>query len=83
MDLPGVAGCSSFESADWMNIINDNPAPAGCSIRVYWLEGDPLVFLDALENLRPGDVSELYSTVFTGAFRVIEPDSAFSWFDGG
>jgi hypothetical protein len=81
MGLPGVAGCWSFESADLMDIPNNAPAPPRRLIRIYWLAGDPARFLDAAEGrLRPDD-PEFRSLSFTGAFRVIEPDSAFEWFD--
>jgi hypothetical protein len=69
----GMVGCWCFENAD------------GRTIRVYWLEEDPNLFLDDLTAKTAAmhmiDLREAYSTLMVGAYRSIPWDSAFDWFD--
>jgi hypothetical protein len=69
----GVAGCWWFEDTD------------GRTIRVYWLDEDPSVFLDDLEAKTPAmsmiDLRKAYRTLLVGAYQSIPWDSSFDWFD--
>ena len=55
LNVCGVAGCWSFEA------LPDGPNPRGRTIRVYWLDEDPSVFLDDRHRHRPepGDLTGL------------------------
>ena len=69
----GVAGCWWFEDSD------------GRTVRVYWLDEDPSVFLDDLKAKTPDmsmiDLSKAYRTLVVGAYQSIPWDSTFDWFD--
>jgi hypothetical protein len=69
----GVVGCWWFEDTD------------GRTIRVYWLDEDPSVFLDDLEAKTPAmsmiDLRNAYRTLLVGAYQSIPWDSSFAWFD--
>jgi hypothetical protein len=69
----GVVGCWWFEDTD------------GRTIRVYWLDEDPSVFLDDLEAKTPAmsmiDLRKAYRTLLVGAYQSIPWDSSFAWFD--
>ena len=73
LGVRGVAGCWSFEDAD------------GRTIRVYWLDESPDVFLDDLKAKTPAmsmmDLRNAYSTLLVGAYQSIPWDSKFDWFD--
>jgi hypothetical protein len=73
LDVRGVAGSWCFENAD------------GRTIRVYWLDEDPSVFLDDLKAKTPSmqmmDLRKAYSTLLVGAYASIPWDSTFDWFD--
>ena len=69
----GVAGCWWFEDTE------------GRTVRVYWLDDDPIVFLDDLEAKTPDmammDLSQAYRTLVVGAYETIPWDATFDWFD--
>jgi hypothetical protein len=73
LGVRGVAGCWWFEDRD------------GRTIRAYWLDEDPGVFLDDLKVKTPGmsmiDLSKAYRTLLVGAYQSIPWDSNFDWFD--
>lgn len=73
LGVRGVAGCWWFEDTD------------GRTIRVYWLDQDPGIFLDDLKAKTPDmqmiDLRKAYSTLIVGAYRSIPWDSQFDWFD--
>ena len=73
LGVRGVAGCWSFENAD------------GRSIRVYWLDEDPSLFLDDLKAKTPAmemiDLRQAYTTLLVGAYASIPWDSGFDWFE--
>jgi hypothetical protein len=73
LGVAGVTGCWWFEDAD------------GRTIRVYWLDEDPNVFLDDLEAKTPAmqmmDLRKAYASLLVGAYASISPESAFDWFD--
>jgi len=73
LGVRGVAGCWWFEDTE------------GRTIRVYWLDDDPAVFLDDLEAKTPGmqmiDLRKAYTTLLVGAYQSIPWDSPFDWFD--
>ena len=73
LGVRGVAGCWWFEDS------------GGRTIRVYWLDEDPEVFLDDLKAKTPDmamiDLSKAYSTLVVGAYQSIPWDSKFDWFD--
>jgi hypothetical protein len=73
LGVRGVAGCWWFEDPD------------GRTIRVYWLDEDPAVFLDDLEAKTPDmsmiDLSKAYRTLLVGAYQSIPWESTFDWFD--
>ena len=88
LDLPGAAGCWSFEASGSL-ATRPQPGmvatPIRRAIRVYWLDADPGAFVDAFAALAPDerpDGQHCYSTVFSGGYRFIRPDSEFDWFDG-
>ena len=68
----GVAGCWWFEDTERR------------TIRVYWLDEDPSVFLDDLKEKTPAmsmmDLRKAYRTLLVGAYDSIPWDSAFGWF---
>lgn len=68
----GVAGCWWFEDTERR------------TIRVYWLDEDPSVFLDDLKEKTPAmsmmDLRKAYRTLLVGAYESIPWDSAFAWF---
>jgi hypothetical protein len=72
LGVHGVAGCWWFESG-------------GRTIRVYWLDEDPSVFLDDLKaktaDMSMIDLSGAYKTLLVGAYRSIGWDENFDWFD--
>ena len=57
----------------------------GRTIRIYWLDEAPEVFLDDLKAKTPDmamiDLSKAYSTLVVGAYQSIPWDSKFDWFD--
>lgn len=69
----GVAGCWWFEDSD------------GRTVRVYWLDEEPSVFLDDLKAKTPEmsmiDLTKAYRTLIVGAYQSIPWDSKFDWFD--
>jgi hypothetical protein len=73
LGVRGVAGCWWFEDSD------------GRTIRVYWLDEDPTLFLDDLEAKTPAmsmiDLRNAYRTLLVGAYKSIPWDSKFDWFD--
>jgi hypothetical protein len=73
LGVRGVAGCWWFEDPD------------GRTIRFYWLDDDPAVFLDDLKAKTPAmsmmDLSKAYSTLIVGAYQSIPWESTFDWFD--
>jgi hypothetical protein len=73
LGMRGVAGCWWFEDS------------VGRTIRVYWLDEDPTVFLDDLKAKTPAmkmiDLRKAYRTLLVGAYASIPWDSAFDWFD--
>ena len=73
LGVRGVAGCWWFEDTD------------GRTVRVYWLDEDPSVFLDDLKAKTPEmsmiDPSKAYRTLIVGAYESIPWDSTFDWFD--
>jgi len=73
LNLRGVAGCWWFEDSD------------GRTIRVYWLDEDPTLFVDDLEAKTPAmsmmDLRKAYSTLLVGTYQSIPWDSNFDWFD--
>ena len=73
LGVRGVAGCWWFEDTD------------GRTVRVYWLDEDPSVFLDDLKAKTPEmsmiDLSKAYRTLIVGAYESIPWDSTFDWFD--
>jgi len=73
LGVRGAAGCWWFEDTE------------GRTIRVYWLDDDPAVFLDDLEAKTPGmqmiDLRKAYTTLLVGAYQSIPWDSPFDWFD--
>jgi hypothetical protein len=79
LQVRGVAGCWWFEA------MGDPPNPRGRTIRVYWLDEDPSLFLDDLKAKTPGmsmmDLRKAYSTLLVGAYQSIPWDSPFDWFD--
>lgn len=86
LGVHGVAGCWWFEA------MPDAPTgptaavnPPGRTIRVYWLDEDPVAFHDDLAAKTPDmemiDVRAAYRTLLVGAYRSIPWPSAFDWFD--
>ena len=73
LNVRGVAGCWWFEDSD------------GRTVRVYWLDEDPSLFLDDLQAKTPEmamiDLSKAYRTLVVGAYQSIPWDSTFDWFD--
>jgi hypothetical protein len=73
LNVRGVAGCWWFEDSD------------GRTIRVYWLDEDPTLFLDDLKAKTPDmsmiDLRNAYRTLLVGAYQSIPWDSDFDWFD--
>ena len=73
LSVQGVAGCWWVENTD------------GRTIRVYWLDDDPSLFLDDLKAKTPAmsmiDLRQAYSTLLVGAYQSIPWDSPFDWFD--
>jgi len=73
LQVHGVAGCWWFEDSD------------GRTIRAYWLDAPPDVFLDDLKAKTPEmsmiDLSGAYRTLLVGAYQSIPWDSDFDWFD--
>jgi hypothetical protein len=73
LNVRGVAGCWWFEDTE------------GRTIRVYWLDDDPSVFLDDLEAKTPTmammDLRNAYRTLIVGVYQSLAWDSAFDWFD--
>jgi hypothetical protein len=69
----GMVGCWWFEDRE------------GRTIRVYWLDEDPSVFLDDLKAKTPAmsmiDLSKAYRTLLVGAYQSIPWQSPFDWFD--
>src|SRR5439155_11581823 len=69
LGVRGVAGCWWFEA------VPDGPNPRGRTIRMYWLDEDPSVFLDDLNAKTPDmsmiDLSKGYSTLPVCAYRSI------------
>src|SRR5207247_2078652 len=67
--VPGVAGCWWFEA------LGTAPNPRGRTIRAYWLDEDPNVFLDDLKaktsDMSMIDLSKAYRTLLVGAYRSI------------
>jgi hypothetical protein len=72
LGLRGVVGCWWFEDSD------------GRTIRVYWLDEHPSLFLDDLKAKTPAmsmmDLRKAYSTLIVGAYESIPWDSPFNWF---
>ncbi len=68
----GAAGCWWFEDS------------GGRTVRVYWLDEDPNVFLDDLKAKTPDmsmiDLTAAYRTLIVGAYQSIPWDSPFDWF---
>jgi hypothetical protein len=82
----GVAGCWWFEAMSGVHASTGaEPNPRGRTIRAYWLDDDPIAFLDDLKARSPSmpmmDLSKAYRTVLVGAYRSIAWDSDFGWFD--
>lgn len=73
LSVRGVAGCWWFEDTERR------------TIRVYWLDEDPSVFLDDLKAKTPVmkmiDLRKAYRTLLVGAYESVPWDSAFDWFD--
>jgi hypothetical protein len=73
LGVRGAAGCWWFEDHD------------GRTIRVYWLDEEPAVFLDDLKAKTPDmsmmDLSKAFSTLLVGAYQSIPWESNFNWFD--
>jgi hypothetical protein len=73
LGVRGVAGCWWFEDTE------------GRTIRVYWLDDDPIAFLDDLKAKTPTmammDLRKAYSTLIVGAYRSIPWNAEFDWFD--
>ena len=73
LSVRGVAGCWWFEDTE------------GRTIRVYWLDEDPNVFLDDLKAKTPAmkmiDLRKAYRTLLVGVYQSIPWGSAFDWFD--
>jgi len=72
LTVRGAAGCWWFEDSD------------GRTIRAYWLDEDPAVFLDDLNAKTPTmsmiDLRPAYKTLIVGAYQSIPWDSPFDWF---
>jgi hypothetical protein len=69
LGVHGVAGCWWFEG------MPDGPNACGHTIRLYWLDDDPNVFLDDLKAKTPAmsmmDLSRAYRTLLVGAYSAI------------
>lgn len=77
----GVVGCWWFEAQ------HDRDAnPLGRTIRVYWLDEDPVTFHDDLAARTPGmqmmDLRPAYRTLVVGSYRSIPWPLAFDWSSG-
>ena len=81
LGVRGVAGCWWFEA------MPEGPNPRGRTIRLYWLDEAPSVFLDDLKARTPAmsmiDLSKAYRTLLVATYRSIPWDSSFDWFDEG
>ena len=73
LGVRGVAGCWWFEDTE------------GRTIRVYWLDEEPSVFVDDLKAKTPAmtmiDLRTAYKTLLVGGYQSIPWDSTFDWFD--
>jgi len=78
LSVRGVAGCWWFEAVGDTN-------PRGRTVRVYWLDDDPVAFHDDLQakthTFSMMDLSKAYSTLLVGTYRSIPWGSSFDWFD--
>ena len=65
--------------------MSEGPSPRRRTIRVYWLDEDPNIFLDDLKAKTPDmsmmDLSKAYRTLLVGAYQSIPWESEFDWFD--
>jgi hypothetical protein len=82
----GAVGCWWFEAMpDARTGPDAAPNPRGRTIRAYWLDEDPDVFLDDLQAKTPTfstiDIANAYRTSFISAYRTVSPHSPFDWFD--
>lgn len=79
LSVRGMAGCWWFEAT------SGGPNPRGRTVRVYWLDEDPGMFLDDLAAKSPGmsmiDLRPAYRTLIVGAYRSVPWPSDFAWFD--
>ena len=85
LGVRGVVGCWSFEAMAGAEVLpGAAPNPDGRTIRVYWLDEDPAVFLDDLRRRTPDmamiELSKAYRTLLVGAYQSIPWESPFDWF---
>ena len=83
--IPDLLGVRGVVGCWWFEAMSEGPSPRRRTIRVYWLDEDPNIFLDDLKAKTPDmsmmDLSKAYRTLLVGAYQSIPWESEFDWFD--
>lgn len=84
LSVRGVVGCWWFEATG--RDVGPESDPVGRTVRVYWLEEDPVTFHDDLAARTPGmqmiDLRPAYTTLIVGSYRPIPWPLPAQWLDG-
>ncbi|MBM4406025.1 MAG: hypothetical protein FJ039_07575 [Chloroflexi bacterium] len=94
--IPDLLTVKHVAGIYWFRAKHDAPGgrtgpanPPGRTIRVYYLDGDPMEMLDDMKAKLPTwkkqgrimDYSDTYKPILGSLYKTIPPDSKFDWFD--